>query len=391
VSEAKRAAYRTWFALFGAHNTPGGRLLCMGCALLFLAFPLADLASGRLSRGAMILAAGCLAAFAAAYLRLFWILPRMADERRTEGLALLAAVAVLAVVLGAVFGQEWLGLLVYLSVAAALTLPPRIAIAGVVGATVAALAIVGGLDDVVLQTLLLGLLLVAVRRLMELVWELEATRDQAAALAVSEERLRLARDLHDLLGRNLSVIALKSELARKLLARDLAAAEREVRDVEAVARESLHEARAAVLGLRRPNLRSEIDQARDALMAAGIEVTVRTCDRLPAAAEAPLAFAVREATTNVLRHSRARHCDIALQPAGDHAVLEIRDDGIGAGDAPERGSGLRGLAERMTDAGGTLQAGPASGGGFRLVAAVPVRQPDREVRDNNGNGLLASR
>lgn len=154
MSEAKRAAYRTWFALFGAHNTPGGRLLCMGVALLLLVFPLADLASARLSTGATILAACGLAAFAAAYLRLFWILPRMADERRAEGLALLAAVAVLAVVLGAVFGQEWLGLLVYLSVAAALTLPTRVALASVVGATVAALAIVGALDPVVLQTLL---------------------------------------------------------------------------------------------------------------------------------------------------------------------------------------------------------------------------------------------
>jgi two-component system, NarL family, sensor histidine kinase DesK len=390
VSEAKRAAYRTWFALFGAHNTPGGRLLCMGCALLLLVFPLADLASGRLSPGATILAAAGLAAFAAAYLRLFWILPRMADERRAEGFALLVAVAVLAVVLGAAIGQEWLGLLVYLSVAAALTLPTRVALVGVIGATVAALAIVGGLDDVVLQTLLFGLLLIAVRRLVELVRELEATRDQVAALAVSDERLRLARDLHDLLGRNLSVIALKSELARKLLGRDPAAAEREVRDVEAVARESLQEARAAVFGLHRANPASEIDQARDTLTAAGIEVTVHTGDPLPAAVQAPLAFAVREATTNVLRHSRARHCDIALRPAGDRAVLEVRDDGIGGTGCPERGTGLRGLGERMAEVGGTLEAGPAPGGGFRLVAAVSVPQPGREVRDN-GNGLLATR
>jgi two-component system sensor histidine kinase DesK len=389
VSEAKRAAYRTWFALFGAHNTPGGRLLCMGCALLFLVFPVADLASGRLSASATILAVGGLAAFAAAYLRLFWILPRMADERRAEGLGLLAAVAVLAVVLGAALGQEWLGLLVYLSVAAALTLQTRIALAGVVGATVAALAIVGGLDDVVLQTLLFGLLLIAVRRLMELVWELEATRDQVAALAVSEERLRLARDLHDLLGRNLSLIALKSELARKLLGRDPVAAEREVRDVEVVARESLQEARAAVLGLRRPSLASEIEAARDVLTAADIEVTVRTGDPLPATVEPPLAFAVREATTNVLRHSRARRCDIALRSGGDGAVLEVRDDGIGAGDPPERGSGLRGLGERMAAAGGTLEAGPAPGGGFRLVAGVPIAKP-RAVRPN-GDGLLAAR
>ena len=390
MSEAKRAAYRTWFALFGAHNTAGGRLLCMGCALLLLVFPLADLASGRLSTGATILAAGGLAAFAAVYLRLFWILPRMAHERRAEGFALLAGVAVLAIVLGAVLGQEWLGLLVYLSVAAALTLPTRGALVGVVGATVAALTIVGGLDDVVLQTLLFGLLLIAVRRLMELVWELEATRDQVAALAVNEERLRLARDLHDLLGRNLSVIALKSELARKLLGRDPAAAEREVRDIEAVARESLHEARSAVLGLRRASLASEIDWARDALTAAGIEVTVRTGDPLPARVEAPLAFAVREATTNVLRHSRARRCHIALRPAGDRAVLEVRDDGTGGSDSPEPGTGLRGLGERIAEARGTLQAGPAPGGGFRLIAAVPIPQPGRQIRDH-GNGLLATR
>ncbi|MGH9230063.1 MAG: sensor histidine kinase [Acidimicrobiales bacterium] len=389
MSEAKRAAYRTWFALFGAHNTPGGRLLCMGVAVLLLVFPLADLASGRVSTGATILAAGGLVAFAAAYLRLFWILPRMADERRIEGMAPLAVVAVLAVVLAAALRQEWLGLLVYLSVAAALTLPTRAGLAGVIGATVAALAIVGGLDPVVVQALLFGLLLIAVRRLMELVWELEATRDQVAALAVSEERLRLARDLHDLLGRNLSVIALKSELARKLLGRDPVAAEREVRDVEVVARESLQEARAAVLGLRRPSLASEIDAGRDALTAAGIEVTVRTGDPLPAAVEPPLAFAVREATTNVLRHSRARRCDIALGPAGDRAVLEVRDDGIGGSDSPEHGTGLRGLGERVAEVGGTLEAGPAPGGGFRLVAVVPIAQP-REVRPN-GNGLLEAR
>ena len=390
MSEAKRAAYRTWFALFGAHNTPGGRLLCMGVALLLLVFPLADLASGRLSTGATVLAAGGLAAFAAAYLRLFWILPRMADERPAEGFALLAVVAVLAVVLGAAFGQEWLGLLVYLSVAAALTLPTRVARAGVIGATVAALAIAAGFDPVVRQTLLFGLLLIAVRRLMELVWELEATRDQVAALAVSEERLRLARDLHDLLGRNLSVIALKSELARKLLGRDPAAAEREVRDVESVARESLQEARAAVLGLRRASLASEIEGARDALTSAGIEVTVLTGDPLPAAVEAPLAFAVREATTNVLRHSRARRCEVALRSAGDRAVLEVRDDGIGGSESPDRGSGLRGLGERMAEVGGTLQAGPAPRGGFKLVAALPIPQPGQQVWDN-GNWLPATR
>ena len=390
MSEAKRPAYRTWFALFGAHTTPGGRLLCMGCALLWLVFPLADLAGGGLSTGATIAAGAGLTAFAATYLRLFWILPQIDDEQRGEGLALLTAIAVLAVALAAAFGEEWLGLLVYLSVAAALALPARVAIAGVAATTVAALGIVGGFNSVVLQTLLFGLLLVAVRRLMELVQELEEARDQVAALAVSEERLRLARDLHDLLGHNLSVIALKSELARKLLGRDPAAAEREVRDVETVARDSLQEARAAVLGLRRANLAGEIARARDALGAVGIDVTVHADDPLPAAVEAPLAFAVREATTNVLRHSRAQHCEIAVRRTGDRAVLEVRDDGTGPIGPLERGSGLRGLGERMAEAEGTLDAGPAPDGGFRLIATAPVPQPGREVRDN-GDGLLTTR
>ena len=353
-------------------------MLCIATALVFLGFPLADLLSGRLSRGSEVVAAAGLAAFAALYLRLFWILPSVASERRREGAALLGAVAALAIALAIAFGDDWLGLLVYLSVAVALALPTRVALAAVAAVAAIVVAISGELE-VVVQVVSVGLLLVAVRRLMELVQELEAARGQVAALAVSEERLRLSRDLHDLLGHNLSLITLKSELARKLLARDPAAVEREVRDIESVARRSLQEARAAVRGLRSASLHAELDRARETLDAAGIDVTVRAEGRIPPDVEAPLAYTVREAATNVIRHSRARRCELAVRRTGAAAEVEVRDDGVGTPTSGSEGSGLRGLGERLAQVGGTLDAGPAPGGGFRVIARVPLPHPETEV------------
>jgi two-component system sensor histidine kinase DesK len=372
VTESRHSAQSYWFALFGAHSDPRSRLLCVGLALAFLGFPLADLLSGRHSGGSEVIAAAGLAGFAAVYLRLFWILPWVTTERRTEGSALLGAAAALAVGLSVAFGGEWLGLLVYLTVAVALALPTSPAVVGVGAIAGASVAITGGLD-IAAQVLSVGLILIGVRRLMELVRELEATRAQVAELAVSEERLRLSRDMHDLLGHNLSLIALKSELARKLVGRDPDAAAREIGDVESVARSSLQEARAAVRGLRRTSLATELDGAREALEAAGIDAAVRTAGPLPAGVEALLGFAAREGTTNVIRHSGARSCEIVVQRVGDVAALDVRDDGVGpASAAADEGSGLRGLAERMAEAGGTLETGAADGGGFRLIARVPI-------------------
>ena len=177
--------------------------------------------------------------------------------------------------------------------------------------------------------------------------------------------------MHDLLGHNLSLIALKSELARKLLGRDTKAAEGEVRDIESVARTSLQEARAAVRGLRSASLASELERARGSLEAAGIEAEVRTTGPLPASVETLLGFVVREGVTTVIRHSGAGRCRIAVRRDDESAELEVRDDGVPAGVA-SGGTGLRGLSERVAEAGGTLEAEPAEGGGFQLVARVPI-------------------
>jgi two-component system sensor histidine kinase DesK len=390
VTETRRSAYGYWFAFFGAHSDPKGRLLCIGTALAFLAFPISDLLSGRLSRGSEVVAAAGLAAFAAVYLRLFWILPWVAKERRTEGAALLAAVAALAVALSVAFGDDWLGLLVYLSIALALALPTLLALAGLAAVAAIAVAVTGEID-VAAQGVTFGLILVAVRRLMELVRELEAARAQVAELAAREERLRLSRDMHDLLGHNLSLIALKSQLARKLMGRDEEAAEREVRDIESVARSSLEEARAAVRGLRRASLAAELDRAREALEAAGIEVRMHSAGPLPAGVETLLGFAAREGATNVIRHSGAGRCEIVVRRVGDVAELELRDDGAGGPSAAGDGSGLRGLAERMAEAGGTLAAGPAVEGGFRLVARVPIETSMRPQREGQAEPLATGR
>lgn len=371
TDEVRHTAHGYWFALFGAHSDPRGRLLCFATALAFLGFPVSDLLSGRLSGASEVVAAAGLAAFTALYLRLFWILPSVTGGRWTEGSALLATLAALAVGLSVAFGDNFLGLLVYLAVALALTLPTRPALAGITAVATVALAITGEFGAAA-QVVTLGVVLVAVRRLMELVRELEVARAQVAQLAASEERLRLSRDMHDLLGHNLSLIALKSELARKLLGRDPVAAEHEVRDIESVARTSLQEARAAVRGLRSASLASELDRARESLEAAGIEVALRTTGPLPARAGTLLGFAVREGATNVIRHSGARRCRIAVRHVGDAAELEVYDDGGGAPAERGEGTGLRGLAERIAEAGGTLQAATADGGGFRLIARVPI-------------------
>jgi two-component system sensor histidine kinase DesK len=389
VTETRRPAHGYWFALFGAHSDPKGRLLCVGTALVCLAFPLADLLSGRLSGGSAVVAGAGLAAFALLYLRLFWILPSIATERRAEGSTVLGAVAALAIALSIAFGDEWLILLIYLGVAVALTLPARFALPAT-GAVAAIAVAITGETELAVQVVSFGVLLIALRRLMELVRELEAARAQVAELAAREERLRLSRDMHDLLGHNLSVIALKSQLARKLLGRDPNAAEREVRDIESVARTSLQEARAAVQGLRSASLASELERAQEALEAAGIEPVVSAAGPLPAGAETLLGFAAREGVTNVIRHSRATHCEIAVRRVGEAAELEMRDDGRGTTRAGGQGSGLRGLAERMAEAGGTLDAGPAEGGGFRLIARVPVAGSMPSRRGGAPESLMAA-
>ena len=209
---------------------------------------------------------------------------------------------------------------------------------------------------------------------------LKASQAQVQQLVRIAERERIARDLHDLLGHTLSVIALKAELAGKLLAISPERAAVEIREVERVSRDALREVRSAVAGYRSEGLPAELARARLALEAAGVRPEYFTLPvTLPADAEAALALAVREAVTNVIRYAAAAACRITLERRGDAVVLEVADDGRGgARDEGGTGTGLRAMRERLAGLGGQLeiQSGPAAGEaghGTRLLVTVPLR------------------
>jgi two-component system sensor histidine kinase DesK len=252
-----------------------------------------------------------------------------------------------------------------------------------------------------LPAVFVGFGMIGLRKQFHLTNELTRAREEVAQLAANEERLRLARDMHDLTGQSLSMITLKSELAARLLTRLPQAPERdraadEIEQVAAVSRQTLHDIREAISGYRRPTLAVEIITARAALTSAGItsvddaELTLLSGGFDPDA-EAALAWCLREAVTNVVRHSGARSCRIGLVSRPDSMVLTVRDDGRGhvpaAGQQPcpggtytpphgssrvRSGSGLRGMSERLSAVGGSLELRPDLQPGFSLVATVPA-------------------
>ena len=228
--------------------------------------------------------------------------------------------------------------------------------------------------DSLINSVLVGGVAVGGRLLWLSYRELVAAREEIARLAVSEERLRFARDVHDILGQSLAMIVLKSELAARQLPADADDSLRqELRDVARTARSSLSDLREAVAGYRRPTLQAEISSARAALRAAGIDFVVD--DRLgplPADQDSVLAWCLREAVTNVLKHSGAHRCTVRLSRVDSMARMQVTDDGRG-GESLAGGSGLVGIRERIELAGGTVEIAPGHGrGGFELTIAVPA-------------------
>lgn len=210
--------------------------------------------------------------------------------------------------------------------------------------------------------------------------ELRRARAEITRLAVSEERLRFARDVHDLLGHSLSLIALKTELAGRLLESHPSRAALEIADVERVARIALQEVRDAVTGYRAPSLGEELENARQTLTAAGISVRiVESVADLPMEFDRVLAWFVREGTTNVIRHAGAGAgaVSVSISRAKDEIFAEMTDDGCyddRHASPSDRGSGhgLVGLRERIHACSGSLTTGRMPGGGFRIYARIPV-------------------
>ncbi|MFF9676593.1 sensor histidine kinase [Streptomyces eurythermus] len=211
---------------------------------------------------------------------------------------------------------------------------------------------------------------------LSVLWEAERARETEARLAVAEERLRFGRDLHDVLGRNLSVISLKSELAVQLARRGRPEAVEQMIEVQRIAQETQREVRAVVRGYREADLAAELAGAQGVLAAAGIDCEVRAeTGGLPAEVRSALGWVVREAATNVLRHGDASRCLVGLTVREGRAVLTVENDGaVTAGGSGGGGSGLAGLRERLAAVGGTLEAdhtGPDRDR-FRLVADIPL-------------------
>jgi two-component system sensor histidine kinase DesK len=211
---------------------------------------------------------------------------------------------------------------------------------------------------------------------------LRQAREEIEHLAKVAERERIARDLHDVLGHTLSLITLKSALASRLAEREPQRAAAEIRDVERISREALAEVRAAVAGYRDAGIAHEIQNARQMLEAGGITAAIEVGSvPLSPAEEAVLALAIREAVTNVVRHSGATVCTVRLAQPGQSRVLEISDDGRWKG-APA-GSGLSGMRERIEATGGTLEL--HSGRGTRLVITLPEAGESRRLPANVSN------
>ncbi|GAA3746001.1 two-component system sensor histidine kinase DesK [Spinactinospora alkalitolerans] len=217
----------------------------------------------------------------------------------------------------------------------------------------------------------------AVLWLWEVANEANDARHAQARLAVTEERLRFARDMHDLIGHSLSGIAVKSELAARLAERDPARAAQEMAAVQQVARDALREVRSAVSGYRDVDLSDELASVRAVLTAAGVSCTVTGGDiDMPAELRTLTAWVVREGATNVLRHSVARRCDIMLRREEHAVVIEVHNDGARGGEGIlRRGNGLTGLTERVTALGGAFSASATHGGGFLLRAVLPSPGP----------------
>src|SRR5580700_3935309 len=355
------------------------RLAWAAIWLVFLGYPISDILGAGYSPARALVAWICLVAFAVVYLVTMLIclslVPRVATGVR---LLPLVALFVMGITLSLVFRGQWTGALVYCGVAAGWTLRWRFLVPVLLALGV--FMVVAGyvlgyswadLGFITFLTVALGFTMLAFRRLIATVIELRTARAEVARLAVSDERLRISRDVHDILGHSLSVIALKAQVARRLMHSDPDAAAEAIGDVESVARDSLAEVRAMVTGYRQRSLADELQGARDVLDAAGIAFAV-TRDSVPAPApvDSLLAWTVREGITNVLRHSRAHHCEISLSASNGGFTVAIVDDGVG-GVASAGGSGLHGLRERVGAAGGRVEAGPGERGGFRLQAYVP--------------------
>jgi two-component system sensor histidine kinase DesK len=310
------------------------------------------------------------------------VTPWLADATRRRLLASYAGAALLSVPLVAPVGagewETWAWIGGSIAGTAPLLLDRRRAAAAIAATALAVCSIAwwsdGSLSAYVLIAASVALTVAAMCTLpawlLGLLAEAQAGRAAQARLAAAQERLRFARDVHDVLGHNLTVIALKGELGARLAHSDADRAAQEAADVRRLATTALAEVRQALRGYRVVDLQDQIDAIEQVMRSCGVRCTVTgPTEELPAEIATVLAAVLREASTNILRHSRARWCTIDVTRDGNEVRLRVTNDGADGAGPDRASSGLRGLAERLADVGGTLRTREQDGV-FTLEAAI---------------------
>ena len=375
-SRGPLSAIRDW--RFRIVFAAGGAVWLLGILLSFL--------STNPEPGRLALGIGGWSIYPLALVAAFWSAHQPRILQGVVGITFVVLLTVLAVVLVLVLHIDaFVQLFFFPAFAAARLGTGAVAIGGIaaVAGVTAVTGLAGGASagsaaGIAVAEFFVALTVYSVGVLQRTNRALQQARHELAAMAVAAERDRFARDLHDTLGHSLTLMALKSELAQRLVDREPGRARSEMAQVAAAARASLASVRDTVAGYRQPTVESELVAAEAALASAEIAFRVDgEPPRLDPGLSSVLGWALREGVTNVIRHSRARTVRIAFGQDPGAVSMELIDDGSPDGQADDAGDetpgfGLRGLAERVAEVGGLMESGPMAAGGFRLAVSLPL-------------------